>query len=609
MGPMRFNRKPADGEMDNLVDSILSSSPTSSGYSGSMDSEVDNILGGSSNEEALGETQGPPSPAGIMHALDTPPPVSKKAAPSKLLSLGKGIAHGISLGGIDEAEGALAPLTGETYEQRRDKFRQSHAEARKNPKTYMLGEGIGGYALSKILPGSPLIKAIGEGAVYGFGSSEGGAGNRLQGAASGAAGGVIGHTAGKAISKVAPRVKDYLSKKLLSRAETKMDAATELATMQAGGKTKGVRDRLMNKQKYPRTANPRSPEFENRAEEIGNELIIDQSVTAPGVAKAIGRKRMMGPLTPAEDIATRAEAAREFLGEKIGQYTKALDSQYENLKRMSENLQGDDLKSFAKHSQSKMALDLYPNPSGIVNRLRKLQTEWSSKSSAHAQWSGKLEPHIKWFEAQAQKYQGKSVPFTKAEEWKRRLYDVIDENRKDPLQMTENKIIQNVARAVKHEIHDSIENISKVTQQKNILEPFIEMKRKYGLMDDIYELSTDWVERRGKGNLKFGLRDMLSAGVGASVGQGGQINKLMWAMAFMGMSKGAKKYGPALGSTLSRHSADRALRTNEIQKYLMNKTQKTAPQIGSALGRTEEAQDHFKKWFGSQQFRESQGGK
>lgn len=596
---MAINRRPASGEDDALVDAILKGGGSSSGSS-DMDSEVDAILG-ASGSPAESEVYGPPSPNGIMDSLTPAPPPIAKEAPSKLWSAAKGIAHGVTLGGIDEAEGALGTITGEGYGPRRDKFRASHEEARLNPKSYMVGEIIGGVAASKVIPGSPFVKALGEGAAYGFGSSEGGLGARVEGAQRGAAAGLGGYALGKGIQKVAPSVKDYLSKKLLGRAEKKMDLAVEEATMQAGGKTKGVRDRLTNTTKYPRTANPKSPAFENRAEEIGNELIVDQSVVAPGVAKAIGKKRMMGPVTSAENIATRAEAAREYLGEKIGKYAESLDSQFENLKRTSE-AGAPDVASHIKQSRAKMALDLYPNPQGIVNRLKKLQNQWAGESSAHAQWSPKLEKHIVWFEEQAQKYAGKPVPFATAEKWKRRLYAVIDENRKDPLQMTENKVIQNVARAVKHEIHDSIERIAQTTQQGDILTPFIEIKRKYGLMDDIYELSTDWVERRDKGNLKFGLRELLFGVMGTGLGDGA-LEKMGWALGLMGLSRGAKKYGHAINSSAAQVGAAGALKANEIQKYLLNKAGQAAPAVGSATGRTEEAQDYFRQWFGSEKFR------
>jgi hypothetical protein len=161
----------------------------------------------------------------------------------------RGAAQGATFGLADEATGALEALfTDKSYEQARDESRQAYKSAEKaNPNAYLAGDIAGGVATAFIPglgvlnagKGAKLAEVAGKGALQGalggFGRSEGDAAEQLQDTAAGA-------LLGGATGAVASKAGDLLGK----TADTTQDVADRLTIRSLGG-NKGQIEKLGSK--------------------------------------------------------------------------------------------------------------------------------------------------------------------------------------------------------------------------------------------------------------------------------------------------------------------------------------------------------------------------
>ena len=178
-----------------------------------------------------------------------------KEKPSMLESSLRGLAQGATFGLADEATGALeSAFTDKTYEQARDESRKAYHEAElANPKTYLAGD-IGGGVTTAFIPGlgflnagkgAALAEVAGKGALQGalggFGRSEGDAGTQaldtLTGAALGGATGAIASKAGDLLSGAADKTQD-----VADRFTVRSLGGTKKQIEKLGGKASEVAD-------------------------------------------------------------------------------------------------------------------------------------------------------------------------------------------------------------------------------------------------------------------------------------------------------------------------------------------------------------------------------
>ena len=163
----------------------------------------------------------------------TDAPVAETPEVSKLESLGRGGAQGLSFGFADELTGALESMIGDkTYEQARDESRNEYTKAEEaNPKTFMAGNvagavapaiaatiATGGTAAPAIIPtlGRSIAIGAGQGAIDALGRSEAdltkgeftdAAKDTARGAAIGTVAGGVAHGASKAVENLLPALK------------------------------------------------------------------------------------------------------------------------------------------------------------------------------------------------------------------------------------------------------------------------------------------------------------------------------------------------------------------------------------------------------------------
>ena len=131
--------------------------------------------------------------------------------------------QGLSFGTADEIEAFAKSLFGEkTYAENRDEIRANIKKFKEDNPVLATGLEIGGSLPTAALGGLGLARAgiqgVGkiagiEGAAYGFGSGEGGVGERVK---EGAIGGTISAATGKVADKVLPQVTEQ-AKRLLAK--------------------------------------------------------------------------------------------------------------------------------------------------------------------------------------------------------------------------------------------------------------------------------------------------------------------------------------------------------------------------------------------------------
>lgn len=241
------------------------------------------------------EIPAPKSGGGIdSFELEIEPP-----KPSKMDSLGRGLAQGASLGFADEIAGGAEALLNkaqgsdeslsELYKKRRDESRSAYSRAKEaNPKSFTTGE-VGGTIGTAFIPGLGAAngakiatiagKAAIQGAIQGAGSSD--EENLVEVARDSARGAVLGAAAGAAGGAIAKGVSALSKggiKKATDSASKKLSDFAEMRAANALGATK----RSLNKQGL------------ERIKSLGREA-LDEGVVSPlaTTEKMIDRSKLL----------------------------------------------------------------------------------------------------------------------------------------------------------------------------------------------------------------------------------------------------------------------------------------------------------------------------